>query len=400
MAQRSARPVGGGLTPGPSVRAGGAGRETGFGSGTEADARRHAGDATAPSPPAPAARPPGTGHSWPLTRRLRSALRRYGPGVGATAAVAVPAWWLGGRVALVSPPVLGIVLGMVVAAAIRPARVLWPGMGLAARQGLQLAVVLLGTGLSLRQVVATGLGSLPVMLGTLAAALGGAPLFGSVLGVDGDLRTLIGVGTGICGASAIAAASGVLEAADADIAYAVATVFVFNVAAVLIYPPLGRLLHFSQHAFGLWVGTAVNDTSSVVAAGYTFGQAAGNYAVIVKLARTTMIVPITLALAALRLRGSRTAATPALPWRRLVPWFIVWFLLASVANTLGAFGPALQHALARVALFLIVMALSAIGLTTEFGQMARTGLRPLLLGLLLWATVSLSSIGLQRLTGQ
>lgn len=331
---------------------------------------------------------------------------RHGPGIVLVAGIAAVAFLVGRLVPVIGGPVFGIVLGMAAGAVRRPALTLRPGIAFAGKQVLQWAVVLLGTGLSLAQIVHTGGASLPVMLGTMAACLVGAWGFGRLLGVRGDLRTLIGVGTGICGASAIAATSTVLAAGELDVAYAISTIFLFNVVAVLTYPLIGHLLHFSQSAFGLWAGTAINDTSSVVAAAYTFGRAAGNAAVIVKLTRTTLIIPVTLALAAhrlWRLRGQadrdRAGAVPRPRLYTLVPWFVLWFLAAAVLHTLGAFTPRQAHALGVVALFLIVMALTAIGLSADFAQMRRTGARPLVLGALLWATVGLSSILLQHLTG-
>jgi len=328
------------------------------------------------------------------------------PGFGLVVPVAAAAWEVGRLVPVVGGPASAIILGMVVAA-VRPApAAARPGIDLVAKQALQVAIVLLGTGLSLASLVRTGTGSLPVMLGTLAAALGGAWLFGRALGVRGDLATLIGVGTGVCGGSAIAAASSVLGAGELDIAYSMSTIFLFNVVAVLLYPPIGHLLGMAQHAFGLWAGTAINDTSSVVAAAYTYGPAAGSYAVIVKLTRSTAILPITLALALWRARGQRRAgtspagATAQLSWRRVFPWFILFFVLASVANTAGVFSPTAQHDLSQAGLLMIILALAAIGLSARFGAMLRTGHRPLLLGLLLWATVGTTSLVLQHLTGK
>jgi uncharacterized integral membrane protein (TIGR00698 family) len=336
----------------------------------------------------------------PERGRAGSGARRLVPGLAAVAAIAAFAFLLGRLEPVVGGPVIGIALGMAVGALRRPAAFLRPGIAFAAKQVLQLAVVLLGTGLGLGQIVRTGGASLPVMLGTMAACLLGAWAFGSLLGVGGTLRTLVGVGTGICGASAVAATSTVLGAGELDVAYAISTIFLFNVVAVLLYPPLGHLLHLSQGAFGLWAGTAINDTSSVVAAAYTFGHAAGDAAVVVKLTRTTLIIPITLALAAHRLwRQHGTDGAPRVRLLAVVPWFVLWFLLAAVLHTLGAFSPAQAHALGQLALFLIVMALTAIGLSADFGQMRRTGLRPLVLGALLWATVGLSSLALQRLSG-
>jgi len=364
---------------------------------------------TVPPTTAPAPRPErGRPETGPAPA---PGLLKYVPGLALVLCISAAAYLLGRVVPVIGGPVFGIVIGMIVGAIRRPAARFKPGITYAGKQVLQIAIVILGTGLSLSQILHTGGASLPVMLGTMAAALLGAWLFGRLLGVSADLRALIGVGTGICGASAIAATSTVVGAGEMDIAYSISTIFLFNVVAVLTYPTIGHLLHFSQSAFGLWAGTAINDTSSVVAAAYTFGHAAGNYAVIVKLTRTTLIIPITLALAAarvfrmraearaLRAAGAADAGAPRIHWGKIIPWFILWFLVAAVLNTVGVFSKGQIHALGAVALFLIVMALSGIGLSADFAQMRRTGVRPLILGAILWATVGLSSILLQHLTG-
>ena len=252
---------------------------------------------------------------WPVPAASRG---RRGlalvPGLLACAAIAAVATAVGRLVPVVGAPVCGIVFGVGLGVVVRKRALdapLQPGVSFASRVVLQLAIVVLGTGLSLAQVAKTGWSSLPVLLGTLALALLAAWGVGRLLGIDGDLRTLIGVGTGICGASAIAATTAVIGAAEADVAYAISTIFAFNVIAVLTYPTLGHLLGLSQHAFGLWSGTAINDTSSVIAAAYTYGHAAGDYGVVVKLTRTLMIIPITIALSVMTRRRATKAAASA-----------------------------------------------------------------------------------------
>jgi uncharacterized integral membrane protein (TIGR00698 family) len=319
--------------------------------------------------------------------RPRAAL----PGLALTAAVALPAWGLSRVVPLLGAPVLAMLLGVLASVVRRPPARAAPGVAFSATALLQLAIVLLGSTLALGHILRVGARSLPVMLGTLAVALLGGAVIGRALRVSPRLRTLVGVGTGICGASAIAAVSRIIDATQTEIAYAISTIFVFNVVALIVFPPLGRLFGMSQHGFGLWAGTAVNDTSSVVATAYAFGHAAGAQAVVVKLTRTTLIVPIALALSVYRARGRP---------RRLVPPFLVLFLLASVLDTVGLVGADARRVLADVAVGLITIGLAAIGLGTDLAGMRRTGPRPLLLGALLWFAVAASSVGLQALTGQ
>ncbi len=345
----------------------------------------------------------------PTRRRRRVALGLIAPGLGVAVLVAGVGTVLGRAVPVVGGPVFAIVLGLVLSSVLgtRGHR-LDRGARFAGGPVLQLSVVLLGFGLPLTQVLATGASSLPVMLGTLAVALGGAALVGRLLGLSSDTTILIGAGTGICGASAIAAVTAVIGAAEARVTYALATIFTFNVAAVLLFPTVGHLLGLSQEAFGLWAGTAVNDTSSVVAATTAYGSEAASYGVVVKLTRALMIIPICVALASLmahrRARAARAAGAPAgtagrLLWRRMLPLFLLGFLAASALEALGVVPPGWQGALRTASAFLITVALAGIGMITRPAALRAAGPRPLLLGGILWVTVAVTSLLLQLATG-
>ena len=369
--------------------------------------------------------------SLPLGSRFGRRAAKIAPGPGIAVAVAIVATVIGKNVPVVGSAVPGAVIGAILAIVFRPGKRFAPGLKWASSFVLQCSVVILGTQLSIGAAARAGLASLPVMLGTLVVCLGAAFLYGRAIGVVGDLRTLIGVGTGICGASAIAAVSPVIEAAGTDIGYAVSTIFLFNIAAVLTFPLLGHALGMSQHSFGLFAGTAVNDTSSVVATASTYGSSATEYAVVVKLVRTLMIIPICIALAWLTDR-KKAAAVPAAvavpaggvpaggvpaggvpavavptggrrmsPQRalRLVPWFLIGFVVAALANTAGLIPAGARGTLSNVSLFFVAVARSAIGLSTDVRALRRAGAKPLLLGLLLWITVAGTSLGLQALTG-
>jgi uncharacterized membrane protein YadS len=336
-------------------------------------------------------------------------------------AVAAVATLVGQHVPLVGSAVPGALIGAVIAIVVKPGTRLAPGLKWASTFVLQCSVVLLGAQLSIGEAARVGVSSLPVMLGTLVICLGAAWLYGRLLGVPRDLRTLIGVGTGICGGSAIAATAPVIEAASADVAYAISTIFLFNIAAVLAFPLIGHALGMSQQSFGLFAGTAVNDTSSVVATATTYGNAATSHAVVVKLVRTLMIIPVTLGLAALTARRpaapaplaapatpAATAAPDTRPARprlsparvvKLVPWFLAGFVIVAAVNSSGVI-PAGAHApVQHVSVFLVAVALSAIGLSVNVAALRRAGARPLLLGALLWVTVAAASLGLQAVTG-
>lgn len=325
--------------------------------------------------------------------------RGIAPGLALAVLVALAATELGGFVPVVGAPVLGIVLGMVVAGVVAPDERLHAGFAFAAKPVLQASIVVLGATLSLHQVAVVGLSSLPVLLGTLAVALGGAFVLGRVLGVRGDAQLLIGVGTGICGASAIAAVTAVVNPKRQDVAYAIGTIFTCNVAAVLLFPLLGHAWHLSPHSFGLWAGTAVNDTSSVVAAAYSFSALAGPYAVVVKLTRTLTLVPIVIGLGIWRTRRAGSGSAHArVPWRRIVPLFLFGFLAASAVDTTGVLPAGWQPDITHAGTFLITVALAGIGLSLRWADIRGTGPRPLLLGGCLWVLVAVTSLGLQALT--
>ncbi|MEY2168132.1 MULTISPECIES: YeiH family protein [unclassified Rhodanobacter] len=337
----------------------------------------------------------------PLAAALaRPTLRSRAPGLLLAVAIALLAWWLGRLVPLIGGPVFGILLGIAVRNTVSPDARFTPGIAFGGKQVLQWSIIALGFGLSLTQVAKTGLESLSVTLVTLTVAFLSAWALGRWLGVHDKLKILIGVGTAICGGSAIAAVTPIIKPDEHDTAFAISTIFLFNVVAVLLFPLLGHLLHLSDLGFGLWAGTAINDTSSVVAAGYSYSSAAGDYATIVKLTRATLIIPICLILAfAVAAREKKNGAAD-FSLRRIFPWFILWFLVASGIRTVGLIPAALLPMLHDLAEFLIIVALTAIGLSANLRRMIASGARPILLGLGVWAAVSVSSLAVQLLIGR
>lgn len=332
-------------------------------------------------------------------------LRSVAPGLAICLAIAATAAVIGGWLPVLGSAVPAILLGVCLAPLVRRFARATPGITFSSKFVLQLSVVILGSQLSLGAIAEVGLESLPIMIVSLAACLGGAWLIGRALGVTGDLRTLIGVGTGICGASAIAAVSPVIGAVSADIAYAMSTIFLFNIVAVLVFPMIGHALGMSEHTFGLFAGTAVNDTSSVVAAASVFGAGALGFAVVVKLVRTLMIIPISVALAVYVGRHGTAAdraasdgAPPApvrMTWRRagkLVPWFLIGFLVVAGVGSLGWIPAGATDPLSRLSVFLIAAAMAGIGLSTDLGKLRSAGWKPLLLGGLLWLVVTTASL--------
>jgi uncharacterized integral membrane protein (TIGR00698 family) len=259
-------------------------------------------------------------------------------------------------------------------------------------------IILLGASLDLGDIVHTGLGSLPLLAVTMASGLICALVLGRTLGIDWRMRCLIGIGTTVCGASAIAALSPVIKAKAEEIAYAVTVVFFFNMVAVFTFPAFGHMLGLSDNGFGIWAGTAVNDTSAVVAAGFAFSQDAGTTATIVKLTRTTLIIPLVLAFGlALPFLGlDENPGSQSLAKRvyNAVPTFIILFVLAAGANTIGLIGSH-SHDVQSLGRLVMVVALAAVGLQGNWRSFVGAGSRPLVLGLATWFVVALSSLAVQ-----
>ena len=325
------------------------------------------------------------------------------PGLALCVAIGLAAAFLGRLAPVIGAAIFALGLGIVARLLLGAAPALSKGIGLASKPLLQAAVVLLGAKVSLGTIVSVGGESLVVMLASLSAAFLVATLAGRALGVERKLAVLVGTGTAICGGSAIAAAAPVIGSEDHDTAYAFSVIFAFNLAAVFLFPALGHLFGLGDQGFGLWAGTAINDTSSVVAAAYSWSESAGDYAVIVKLTRTLMIVPVTIVLGILAARGhfgaqEGTGRAQGVKAVRL-PWFILAFLGASLLKTVGLIPEAVGRALAEAGILLIAVALAGIGLSTDLKKIARTGWRPLALGLLVWAAVAASSLGVQFLLG-
>ena len=355
-------------------------------------------------------------------------VKNVAPGVGLCAAIALPCWFLGEALPVVGGPVFAILIGMVIALWWKqPARgIVQDGIGFTAKKVLQYAVILLGFGLNLAQIAAVGAESLPIILTTIATALIVGYVLYRVLRMDSAIATLIAVGSSICGGSAIAATAPVIRAKDEQVAQAISVIFLFNVIAALIFPTLGSMLGMSNEGFGLFAGTAVNDTSSVTAAAAAWdgmhpGANALDDATIVKLTRTLAIIPITLVLGIVMARkesadesasNAQAASEPSSTRRkgplgnfslkRAFPMFILFFLVASLITTIAVAAgadAAVFAPLKTLSKFFIVMAMAAIGLNTDLVKLVKSGAKPLLMGLICWICIAGASLGMQHLLG-
>lgn len=309
--------------------------------------------------------------------------------------IAIPAWLIGINFPIIGSPVLGILFGMILAFWKRP-NYLNEGITYTSKKLLQYSIILMGFGMNLFNVFKVGKQTIILMIFTLSAAFITAYVVGKLLKINGKTATLIGVGSSICGGSAIAATAPVINANEEEVAHSISTIFLFNAIAAFLFPFLGHLLGMSNQCFGLWAGTAVNDTSSVVAAGYSYSNAAGNLAVIVKLTRTLAIVPITLALAIYTSKKEAKSKKGTYAISKIFPWFVLGFLVASIINTFIPLPVVLTKFLSQAGKFVIVMAMVSVGLNTNIVKLIKNGIRPILLGFTCWVILALTSLGVQH----
>lgn len=304
---------------------------------------------------------------------------------------------------IIGASVIALFIGMIINSFYKPNDITSPGIKFTSKKLLKFAIILLGASLNIRTVLTVGRFSLTVMIFTLATCFGLGAVIGKALGLNWKTSSLINAGTGICGGSAIAAIAPVIEADDTDIAYGMSATFLFDTIMIVIFPLLGHYMNLSDAAFGLWAGTAVNDTSSVVATGYAFSEAAGDFATMVKLTRTLAIIPAVLAFAAINMHITKKQNSNSKEIKvnihTIFPWFIVGFLMMSALTSLGLLPNAIISVLKDISKFIMVAALAAIGLNTNFKSLCRSGARPMLHGFIVSLLVVLVAIIVEYVIG-
>lgn len=327
-------------------------------------------------------------------------IKKNVPGVLLCAVVGFAAYLFGSKFPVVGGPVAAILLGMILAPLVRNRTVVQSGVAFTSKKILQYAVILLGFGMNISAILVKGAQSLPLIVTTITTSLVAAFIFSKILHIPGKISTLIGVGSSICGGSAIAAAAPVIGADDEEIAQAISVIFLFNVCAALIFPPLGAALGMTNEGFGLFAGTAINDTSSVTAAASAWDGLHGSNtlsdAAIVKLTRTLAIIPITLVLAFVRMKKEKTSGSAGFSFVKIFPWFVLWFILASVITTVFNLSPEIVAPLKWLSRFFIVMAMTAIGLHTDIVKLVKKGGKPILLGFFCWICIIGASLLMQH----
>ncbi len=324
----------------------------------------------------------------------------YGYGIGLSILLALFAMFISSFIPyhLVSASVFALLIGMWLQPVVMQHVCFKKGLGFVSKQLLRFSIILMGLNLTFSQVLKVGGYSLFVMLFTLFTAFGGGFILGKMLGLPWKLSSLISAGTGICGGSAILAISGVIDAENKDVAYAISATFLFDVFMVLAFPLLGRALHLSDLGYGLWTGTAVNDTSSVVAVGYAFSDAAGAYSVIVKLTRTLAIIPTVLVFSYINAR--KQSEKKRVAGHQVFPYFILLFLVMVGIRSTNLVAESITMQLSELSKFLMVMSLGSIGMRTNFRQMVSSGFKPMLHGFLISLSVVVVSYLVQLMLHQ
>lgn len=330
-------------------------------------------------------------------------IKTKGLGILLCLIIAIPSFYMGKLFPVVGGPVFAILAGMVITQLMKEKSNFKAGITFTSKKILQYAVILLGFGMNLSDILSKGSQSLPIIISTISTSLIISFVMFKLMKMPSKISTLVGVGSSICGGSAIAATAPVIEANDEEIAQSISVIFLFNIIAALIFPALGSILGLSNEGFSIFAGSAINDTSSVTAAASAWdGIHASNTldgATIVKLTRTLAIIPITLVLAIYRSKKAKDDVQSTFSFKKVFPFFIVFFILASVITTVFNLPVEVTSPLKELSKFFIIMAMSAIGLNTNIVHLIKTGGKPILMGFCCWVGIALICLTMQGLLG-
>lgn len=333
-------------------------------------------------------------------------LKNITPGLLLSACVAIVSMFISSLIPgdIIGATVMALLVGMVLNPISSRYKQFDVGISYTGKVVLRIGIILMGVNMNFSEVLNVGKYSLFVMIFTMITAFGAGNLIGKMFGMNWKLTNLLSVSTAICGGSAVAAVGPVIKAKDEDVAYAISSTFIFDILTVVVIPWIGISLGMSNMGYGLWVGTAVNDTSSVVAAGYAFSDFAGNTAVIVKLTRTLFIIPYVLIFSViterLEAKSEGVNGCKSINFKKIFPYFIILFLVVVALRSIGIIPNTLIPAVSKTSKFCMVMALSAIGLKTSFRDLRDIGFKPMILGFIVDTLVVFVSIGVQIATGR
>lgn len=331
-------------------------------------------------------------------------IKKYSMGFIFTLAIGLFSMWVSRLIPgdIIGSSVMALVLGMILHPALERIPQITDGAEFVSKKILKLGIILMGITLSFSQVLMVGKYALMLMMFTLLTSFGGGYVLGRLFKVNWKLSSLLSASTAICGGTAVATLGPAIEADDKDIAYAISATFLFDLLTVIAFPWIGHMLGLSDTSYGLWVGTAVNDTSSVVAAGYGFSEIAGSFAVIVKLTRTLFIVPVVLMFSLIHARAKAKSSNTSQHDKKVdissvFPWFILMFMVMVTVKSTGLVPEKLVGGISLLSKLFMVMALSAIGLKTSVQEIKGVGWKPMLLGVSIDTSVVFVALGAQAL---
>lgn len=297
---------------------------------------------------------------------------------------------------LLGASIIALFMGTIINSFFHP-KWIKPALKFTSKKVLKAAIILLGASLSINTIMSVGKMTFFVMIFTFGMCFGGGYFIRKLFKLNWKLSNLISAGTGICGGSAVAAIAPVIDADDKDIAFAMSSTFLFDMVMIALYPIMGRALGMTDIAYGIWAGTSVNDTASVVASGYAFSEAAGDFATMVKLTRTIAIIPTVLVFAYIGTRAKQKElqlenAGKKVNILKIVPWFICGFLVLAVINSFGLIPSNVSVVMKSTSKFLMVSALAAIGLGTSLADFKKAGLAPMFYGITIDTLVTLTAL--------
>jgi uncharacterized integral membrane protein (TIGR00698 family) len=324
------------------------------------------------------------------------------PGLGAAVAVALAARGVSGILPhAIGEVLVAVVLGLLVGNLFTLPLATAAGVKFSVHRVLRLGIILLGARLSLVDVAAIGVQAFGLVVTCMVVAFAFTTLVGRSIMLSPRLALLIGVGTAVCGNSAIVATAPVLDADEREVGLAVATITLFGTLAVFVYPFVGRVLELPDTVFGLWSGVAVNDTSQVVAASAAYSPAARDVATVVKLVRNTLMAPLIVVIAWWWRRGRSAVASDAVRQGafKAFPVFVLGFLALALARTVGVIDRPTAAWIDEAARLAILVALAGVGLSARLAQMRSVGPRPFYLGFGAAALLAVLSLTLIRAFG-
>ena len=332
--------------------------------------------------------------------------KKYIPGIFLSLGIAAAAYLISSLLpaGILGETLVALIIGILLNPIAEKFGLFKSGINFTSKKILKFGIILAGVTLSFPEVLKAGKYALILMAFTLVTSFGVGFICKKIFKINWKLASLLSISTAICGGTAVATLGPTIKAKEKDIAYAISATFIFDLITVIAFPYFGKLIGLSDTGYGLWVGTAVNDTSSVVAAGYAFSDIAGALATIVKLTRTLFIVPIVLIFSFFYAKKELKDNADGSGGKRekvnivkIFPWFILLFIGVAAIRSIGIIPDSGVGIISSASKFLLATALASIGMKTSFKEVKSIGIKPMLAGVIIDTSVVFVSLGVQAL---